>query len=477
MVDFRTMKVKTISGYDLAKAIFDECGRKNVDALVDFAGGETDWLEFKAGLYARPEHCKPGQKPDDQVWFVARAVFGFLNSSGGLLILGIDDKMDPVGLSGLAKPDKRNDKKDSGNDGIIRCTEEQLPPVKPKWTMSEGTWKWDKATYRIPNDSVTFYPAKYRGQDVVLAFVRPVAPGKIVCISKEREGEVAYVRLAGGRGRLQKISGYTALKEWAETERSIEREDFASELTQFKQARSENLRPKAKTAVFSGRNRGTKKSGRNSESAASRKPTAKKHRPSPGIVFPCPECGSYVPGNGKNGDQRCIKCGKTFHCGVYEENFVSQPDDDSSGWAVAKWLLLSFGYRVSDSDLRRQLNVEKTLFNGVTGDDFEDVLNRCKLDVETMSLSKNDLNIGDPDLCETFSSDGLVAVEYATDRALFPETRGATRWIGLERTNKGVVRVMDPWFAYGYLELQDWKNVAFDDVRAIVKAFSVFEKE
>ena len=203
----------------------------------------------------------------------------------------------------------------------------------------------------------------------------------------------------------------------------------------------------------------------------------KKAKPAPGVLFPCPECGSYVSGNGKNGNQRCTKCGETFHCGVYEENFVPQPDDESSGWAVAKWLLLSFGHRVPDSDLRRQLKVEKTLFNGVTGDDFEDVLNRCKLDVETITLSKKDLNIGASDLCEAFSNDGLVAVEYATDRAPFPETRGATRWIGLERTNKGVVRVMDPWFAFGYLEFRAWKKAAFDDVRTIVKAFSVFEKE
>ena len=41
------------TGYDLAKALFHECGGKNIDALVDFAGGEKDWLEFKAGLFAR----------------------------------------------------------------------------------------------------------------------------------------------------------------------------------------------------------------------------------------------------------------------------------------------------------------------------------------------------------------------------------------------------------------------------------------
>ena len=26
---------------------------ENIDELIDFAGGETDWLEFKASLFAR----------------------------------------------------------------------------------------------------------------------------------------------------------------------------------------------------------------------------------------------------------------------------------------------------------------------------------------------------------------------------------------------------------------------------------------
>lgn len=472
------MRGKPISGYDLAKAIFDECGRKNVDALVDFAGGETDWLEFKAGLYARPADCDPGENPGDQVWLVARAVFGFLNSSGGLLILGIDDKMDPAGLSGLAKPDKRNDKKDSGNDGIMRSAEEQLPPLKTNWKTSKGSRTWNMATYRIPNDSVTFYPAKYRGQDVVLAFVRPVAAGKIVCVSKEREGEVAYVRLAGGRGRLKKISGYTALKEWAETERSIAREDFASELTQFKQARSEDLRPKAKTAVFSERNRSTKNPGQNSESAVSRKPTAKKSRPALGVMFPCPECRTYVSGNGKNGDQRCTKCGKTFHCGVYEENFVPQPDDVSSGWAVAKWLLASFGRRIPrDAMLRRELNVDKGFLNpdGVVSDDFEAFMERRRFSVEQIDIRRNQLTGSCSNLSNVFSNGGRVAIVYATDILPAPESRGATKWIGLDRTGKGIIRVMDPWYACGYLTLLEWKEAAFSDVSSIVAAFAVYE--
>ena len=465
-------KAKAISGYDLAKSIFDECGRKNVDALVDFAGGETDWLEFKAGLYARPEECEPGEKPGDQVWLVARAVFGFLNSSGGLLILGIDDKMDPVGLSGVANPDKRNDKKYSGNDGIIRYAEDQLPPVQPKWTTSDGTWKWDKATYRIPNDSVTFYPAKYRGQDVVLAFVRPVAAGKIVCVSKEREGEVAYVRLAGGRGRLKKISGYTALKEWAETERSIERKDFASELTQFKQARSENLRPKAKTAVFSGRNRGTKNTGQNSESAVSRKPTAKKNRPAPGILFPCPECGSYIDGTGENGNQTCPRCAKVFYCGAYEENFVAQPDDQSNLWAVVKWLLLSLNPPKDPSDpiWNAALSDELRGKGRWTEDrDFQRVVEDHGLSVEENDIKSAPFESGDAFVRRTFSDEGRIVVRYSTGR-LF----GTTRWVGLERAPGGGIRVMDPRFAYGYLTLRNWKDLMMGEVIAIQNVFAVF---
>lgn len=244
------MKLNPISGYNLAKSIFRECEGKNVDALIDFAGGETDWLEVKAGLYARPEDCNPGEKPEDQIWSVSRAVFGFLNSSGGLLILGIDDKMEPVGLSGLKNPEDCSAQNVSSNDLFIRRAEDQLPPLHQKWITSKGTWTWDKATYRIPDDSVTFSPAKYRGKDVLLAFVQPIPAKKIVCVSKGREEE-ALVRMSGGRGRIKPISGFSELKEWVETERRVEQEDFAFELLRFKKWRKEALRPKTETGGLS----------------------------------------------------------------------------------------------------------------------------------------------------------------------------------------------------------------------------------
>lgn len=456
------MTQKTISACDLAREIFRECGGKNIDALVDFAGGETDWLEFKAGLFARPGDLKDGERQEDALWHVARAVFGFLNSSGGLIVLGIDDRRNPADLR---KGERGETLSAEGMEAYLRkVVEPNLPPRKRKWeTGRAGRLAWNGREPALVKDAINIAPAKFRGKDVVLLFVAPLAKGKVEIVL-EGDLQVLLVRQPGHIAKVESIKDVQEMFAWTNWRRKIERSEFADALERFKKERAEQIRPKTADASA----RADKRRSSAKQLSASRKP----------VLLRCPECGEYIPGTGKNGNQKCSQCGKTFSCRVYEDNFVSQPDDVSSGWAVAKWLFGSFGRRLpDDAVLRRKLKVKKGFMDpdGVVSDDFTAVLEGSRFSVERINVVRSDLTVSNSEMCETFSNGGRVAIVYATDILPGPETRGATRWIGLERTSRGIVRVMDPWYACGYLTLQEWKEAAFSDVSSIVAAFAVYE--
>lgn len=59
------------------------------------SGGETDRVEFKA---AARHNFHTGERDRRVEFAVARTVAGFLNSSGGILLIGVDDNAEPVGL-------------------------------------------------------------------------------------------------------------------------------------------------------------------------------------------------------------------------------------------------------------------------------------------------------------------------------------------------------------------------------------------
>ena len=453
---------QSISGFALARGLFRESGGKNIDALVDFAGGETDWLEFKAGLFARPKDLKEGERQEDALWHVARAVFGFLNSSGGLIVLGIDDKRKPADLR---KSERGGALADEGMEAYLRkVVEPNLPPRKKKWeTGRSGRLSWNGLNPALLKDAISVEPAKFRGKDVVLVFVEPLGRGQMEIVH-EGDLQVLLVRQPGHIAKVDSIKDVQEMFAWTTRRRKIEKSEFADTLERFKKERAEQIRPKTADAPA----RADKRRSSAKRLSASRKP----------VLLRCPECGEYIPGAGKNGNQKCSQCGKTFSCRVYEDNFVSQPDDVSSGWAVAKWLFGSFGRRLpDDAVLRRKLKVKKGFMDpdGVVSDDFMAVLEGSRFSVERINVAKSDLTVSNSEMCETFSNGGRVAIVYATDILPGPETRGATRWIGLERTDRGIVRVMDPWYACGYLTLKEWKEAAMKDVSSIVSAFAVYE--
>ncbi len=194
--------IKSISGYDLAKTLFHKCGGRNIDAMVDFAGGETDWLEFKAGLFARMEDLEDGETQEDMLWHVARAVFGFLNSAGGLLVLGIRQDGPQFKVDDLKKSPHGDVLADKGGEEFLRTVvEPNLPPGKKVWnTASKGQWIWKGKNPNILKDSIEIRMARYKGRDVVLGFVKPLPKGERQLVWHGREADASLPARRRSRG-------------------------------------------------------------------------------------------------------------------------------------------------------------------------------------------------------------------------------------------------------------------------------------
>lgn len=459
------MRSNPISGYDLAKSIFRECEGKNVDALVDFAGGETDWLEFKAGLYSRPEDLEVGERQEDALWHVARAVFGFLNSSGGLIILGIDDKRKPADLR---KSERGGTLADEGMEAYLRkVVEPKLPPKTRSWNTGIcGQWNWKGKNPNALRDAIEIRTSRYRGRDVVLVFVKPLPKGERQLVW-QGERQTLLFRRIGEIAEVQSTHDFDEIDEWVHRRRTIASAEFAEEEKRFANEKIETILPKA---ANSGKSIGQRR----------KTADASVRHVSP-ILLPCPECGEYisVPGVGRNGNRTCVKCSKSFYCGVYEKNFVPQMDEQSNLWAVVKWLLLSFRPPKDPFDpvwnarLREELRGKGRWTEAF---DFKRALGRRGLDVDDNDVDSSPFQSGDLFVRRALSNGGRIVVRYSTG-FLRGKTRflgiGTTQWIGLEHDPEGGIRVMDPRFAYGYLALQNWKNLMLKEVSAIDNVFSI----
>jgi hypothetical protein len=109
-----------------------------VEVLLELAGGqETDWLELKASVYPSASDAHLPLKPDDYFWHIAHAAIAMANTRGGVILLGITDFGEPVGLSASDPTDLISRK---GTETFIRqvLIEKVLCPAKPWNTHKYG---------------------------------------------------------------------------------------------------------------------------------------------------------------------------------------------------------------------------------------------------------------------------------------------------------------------------------------------------
>ena len=173
------MVVEKISGFDLAEHLYSKGG---VAALVQYAGkAETDWLELKAGMCLREEDIKKNETPQDLYWNYAREIIALMNSSGGVLIIGIQDQT----LQYV--PLEENDPKHLMNLGpevyIREFVKHSLWPKELTWTSHGKTQ--ELSNKQLPSDILAWHHAPYvdsfgRMGEVVLIFVKPADQVRLV---------------------------------------------------------------------------------------------------------------------------------------------------------------------------------------------------------------------------------------------------------------------------------------------------------
>ncbi len=168
----------------------------------------------------------------------------------------------------------------------------------------------------------------------------------------------------------------------------------------------------------------------------------------------CPHCHQFVIAYRGNDIYPCPYCKKDIDVGVFDGAFSPQDDNDSSGWAVAEWLVKSFDLPSDSEEIRSLLEDSHKEGEVANPDVFLDAMQNLGLkpwvpidadDKETIFDDDNDF------VNDVFSEGGQIAVCFQ-----FADKRLGCHWVGLE-LHKGEIRVMDPIQAQGYMPIEDWR--------------------
>lgn len=169
----------------------------------------------------------------------------------------------------------------------------------------------------------------------------------------------------------------------------------------------------------------------------------------------CPNCGAFVVADDGNGTYPCGECGEDFEVGVFDGAFTSQDNNDSSGWAVAEWLVKSFDIPSDSDEIRSQLEDSHEEGEVADPDVFMETMRDLGLKPWEPKDEDDKETIFDDDNAfadDVFEDGGQIAVCFQFEK------KGLGRhWVGLELLD-GEVRVMDPEMADGYWSLEDWRE-------------------
>ena len=168
----------------------------------------------------------------------------------------------------------------------------------------------------------------------------------------------------------------------------------------------------------------------------------------------CPHCRKFYTVYG-NGTDPCPYCGKEVEVGVFDGAFTSQDNNDSSGWAVAEWLVKSFDIPSDSDEIRSQLEDSHEEGEVADPDVFMETMRDLGLKPWEPKDEDDKETIFDDDNAfadDVFEDGGQIAVCFQ-----FAERNRGRHWVGLE-LHDGEVRVMDPLQADGYWSLEDWRD-------------------
>ena len=222
--------MEVLTGYDLARKVLYH-QRGGVEALLKLSGGaESDWLELKAGMCLLPEDKKHGKTEKDLYWNIAKAVIGIMNTSGGILLIGIQDgTLDAVPLGAN---DPRHTIEKDGPEAYRR--KEILARLWPKsgtWKTGNGTWSID--TDSIPADQIEVVGCRYRGEEIAAVLIKP-APECILAVKEENGSQIdhLFIRTRGDVGEARAMTRVGEINRYMK-EHAAGRESFGALYEQF----------------------------------------------------------------------------------------------------------------------------------------------------------------------------------------------------------------------------------------------------
>jgi DNA replication ATP-dependent helicase Dna2 len=206
-----------ITGADLVKAVLNN-STNGVEELIKLTNGqETDWLEFKAAI-REPDDNK--QKRHDLAWHVSRALIAMMNTSGGAVLVGVDDDAEIIGLD-ASDPEGKIEKE--GVESFIRSNiYSVLLPEKGQWNTSKGVWKVDISRVR---HHVELRHEAVEGACVLVCIVDPVE--NLLDAEHNQNNiprDVLLIR-EKGMGRVREIFRYCERDEYMIT-REMQRDDL-----------------------------------------------------------------------------------------------------------------------------------------------------------------------------------------------------------------------------------------------------------
>lgn len=195
-----------------------------LDSIIKLTdGAEVDWLEFKAAI--KDQNAKETGKANeyDFIFHLLKALVSMANGSGGMVLLGVDDEGNAVGL--------KHSGYDGDKDKFTRYISDKVF-IRESWrTQLSGEWRWENNA-----DQIYFDPqwARLQGADVLVFTVPPreKSLGPLFLINTTHKNpepvEYAFVRAGGDRGKVLRLSREDAKNWWVQRDVSLYSRKFTT---------------------------------------------------------------------------------------------------------------------------------------------------------------------------------------------------------------------------------------------------------
>ena len=203
--------LSAISGHDFVRTISSHFSKDPVEGLLrSCKDSECDYLELKRTIEVTQDHCGKGESPEDIYWNIAKSIIAMINSRGGVLLIGVDDKdHSKYGIAELSADAKKYIEENSFQDYCERKIEAHLFPSTLKWQYKGNT-------YEVSEQIKNYVTAETlecgnKARNVRAYFVRPCENNNFLTVKTtytklNKEGpEILYFRHLGEEGKCGQL--------------------------------------------------------------------------------------------------------------------------------------------------------------------------------------------------------------------------------------------------------------------------------